>query len=187
MFGATFIWIIYHPDLLLPETYNDPMALAYFECLEQRLSGLSTENTSKASTRHIITAKPSNGHIGTSDPRQAGQWGEVVVSVWPLGDQISYVWPRDRETFFPYSSHDDDNNNNVDIGPQKVCREDNLVVNEALLKFRHQPREVLFASWFDSPFLPSNDHVPVMSSFLSIPMEYDMILRKELERFQYGL
>jgi hypothetical protein len=55
------------------KTFDDPAALEYFECLEQRLDQAS------------VRARPSkNGHgVATSDPNEAGQWGPVV-SVWPF-------------------------------------------------------------------------------------------------------
>jgi hypothetical protein len=68
------------PDLLLPGTYgyDDRDALKYFECLEHELSD----------TR----ARPSTGHIGTGTHADASVWGSPV-SVWPLGNCLSYVWP----------------------------------------------------------------------------------------------
>jgi hypothetical protein len=170
------------PDLLLPETYGDPKALAYFECLEARLSSsssfvppfghLTSSLSSSGDSSALRVAKPSNGHIGTSDPQQAGQWGSVV-SVWPLGDALSYVWLRDRAEFF---SNTMDDGNNV--------RDQQL--DQALLQ---RNREVLFCSWFhhhDQRPAATNMKLP-LSAFLAVPIEHDNALRKALQQADYGL
>jgi hypothetical protein len=77
------------PDLLKEETYDDPQAFVYFECLEGRLSG--------------VPARPSTGHMATSVVEDAALWGEVV-SIWPLGSKFSFVWPHDERTFVPDST-----------------------------------------------------------------------------------
>jgi hypothetical protein len=182
------------PDLLLPDTYGDPKALAYFECLEARLSSsssfvppfghLTSSLSSSGDSSALRVAKPSNGHIGTSDPQQAGQWGSVV-SVWPLGDALSYVWLRDRAEFF---------SNTMDDGNNEECQRDdndsNLVrdqqLDQALLQ---RNREVLFCSWFhhhDQRPAATNVKLPV-SAFLAVPIEYDNALRKALQQADYGL
>jgi len=163
------------PDLLSLETYNDPMALNYFECLERRLSLPTTSSqTPKTSllSYSLKIAKPSNGHIGTSDPQQAGQWGDVV-SVWPLGNSLSYVWPRDRTVFFPYP--------NTAQNSSRVCNEDSLVINNHLANaLEGKNREIMFTSCF-------NDAPSSVSAFLAFPIDYDSIIRTELEHVQYGL
>jgi hypothetical protein len=174
------------PDLLLPETYyNDPMALAYFQCLEKRLN----------SQRSYISAKPSTGHIATSNPDEAGKWGPVV-SVWPLGEHWSYVWPRDRETF--YESVDQD-------ATSKLCRTDQLMMDRGLVEALQKRREVLFATTgllepstpkkFASTTLSripmksslSSLLVAAPSSFLAVSQDQDERLRNKLARRNYGL
>jgi len=112
------------PDLLFAETHeNDLNALKYFECLERRLndydsknnnnptesigssvssSSVSSSSVSSPATTTLL-AMPSNGHIATSDPQEAGKWGSVV-SVWPLGMDFSYVWPTQRSVFYNYDT-----------------------------------------------------------------------------------
>ena len=79
------------PDLLFQETYDSKEALEYFQCLEEYLA---LQN---------IVAKPSTGHIGTSSKKNAQEWGNVV-SIWPLGTQLSFVYPKrkTRIRFFFY-------------------------------------------------------------------------------------
>jgi hypothetical protein len=142
------------PDLLLPNTYDDPKALTYFQCLERQLDP------------SVVVARPSTGHVGTSNVQEAAQWGSVV-SVWPLGSELSYLWPLDRQTLFPGQCPD---------------RRHDLVCNVGLSKALAQRREVLFASWYD-------DDIDVISSsaFVSVPFTLDVPLKDMLERLHYGL
>jgi hypothetical protein len=161
------------PDLLLPETYDDPKALAYFACLEERLSKSEPE----------FIAKPSNGHIGTSNPETAAPWGKVV-SVWPLGDRLSIVSPKQRDVFFPYSSKEQG-------AAQFACVSDRLAVDRDLTRALQTNKEILFASRFDDDAEdPTNTRrktsLPV-SAFLTIPAEYDNMMRQGLEQSKYGL
>ena len=147
------------PDLLLPETYNDSNALAYFQCLEQTL-------TSKA--------RPSTGHIGTSNANDAGLWGPVV-SVWPLGDSFSYVWPQDRSTLFPGGN----------------CGTETLVVDQGLTTaLVQQDREILFASDFSqSPRIIPSGIISRQwkSAYITIPRDQDEELHHLLQKKNYGL
>lgn len=138
------------PDLLLPNTYNDPSALLYFQCLERQLDSSTI-------------ARPSTGHIGTADPSEAALWGNVV-SVWPLGSQLSFIWPSDRKNLFPGS-----------------CPDRNLMVDNALEDALEHQKEVLFASWN-----PGNED-SVAFSFLSIPSNLDAWLKLNLDQSNYGL
>ena len=185
------------PDLLLPETYNNnPLALSYFQCLEQRLSQSSPPSSTSTSTsgnninnnkdKNIDVARPSNGHIGTSDSKEAGRWGGDVVSIWPLGDTISYVWPQDRQTFCDVdlattSTIISTKTRKEQLSPTTtVCQDDRLVINQRLVDALVLPREVLFTTttgWRENTPAP----------FLAIPMEYDTILRNELNKVNYGL
>jgi hypothetical protein len=170
-------WILNpKPDLLIPSTYGDPRALEYFNCLEAQLSTMPNLNFSSSTLPSYPTflAKPSNGHIGTSDPQQAGQWGDVV-SIWPLGDEMSYIWPKDRTEFF--------------LADTKIrCDkfDDQLVINQDLAYALQSRREVLFHSWFESSSarlsLPTT-----LSAFLVVPKELDAVLLEDLQRVQYGL
>jgi hypothetical protein len=155
------------PDLLIPGTYYDnPAALDYFTCLEKRL------------LRSAVAARPSTGHVATSDPMEAGRWGPVV-SVWPLGTEWSYVWPQDRSTLFASSADCDDNV---------------LMVDRELQEALQQPREVLFMSYFlrNQPettikFSSSVLSYSWRSAFLTIPMQEDAALRQKLQERNYGL
>lgn len=139
------------PDLLLPGTYDDPAALTYFECLEHRLM------TGDATT----VALPSNGHVGTSDVAGAEQWGPVV-SVWPLGEKLFYVWQHDRETFFPPSASSSSLDNIL------VCAQDRFVIDSGLEDALRQKREVLF---YSSGFRQPQGTTNRISPFLTIPMD----------------
>jgi hypothetical protein len=139
------------PDLLLPGTYDHPSALAYFQCLEHRLQ------------QRRSAARPSVGHIATSDLSEASQWGPAV-SVWPLGDSMSYVWPRRGKVFFsPAGTYN--------------CPGDDLEIDRGLnlaLKLGH---EVLFTST-----VRGNDSLPSVlrdrrkSAFLAVPVCFDETL-----------
>jgi hypothetical protein len=194
------------PDLLLPQTYNDnPLALSYFQCLEQRLSSsssstltsISGNNNNNQNNNNIVLARPSNGHIGTSDPREAGKWGDVV-SIWPLGDTISYVWLEDRETFLGGDVEEatttvptnrrrgDPRKEQKLLSITSLCRDDELVINQKLVDALVRPREVLFTTTITTTTTGETDEGPP-APFLSIPMEYDSILRNELKKLNYGL
>ena len=144
------------PDLLLPETYDDSSALTYFQCLEQTL---------------ISKARPSTGHITTSTATEAGRWGPVV-SVWPLGDSFSYVWPQDRSTLFPGGN----------------CGAETLVVDRGLTKALEQDREILFYSDFSqSPRIPSGISRQWRSAYITIPRDQDGELYQLLQKKNFGL
>mmetsp|Transcript_65574 Transcript_65574/g.73168 ORF Transcript_65574/g.73168 Transcript_65574/m.73168 type:complete len:166 (-) Transcript_65574:169-666(-) len=165
----------------------------------------------------MFVAKPSNGHIATSDPNEANKWGNVV-SVWPLLDSanssvtsstsdeqgggaslFSYVWLKDRSTFYPNNNnnnHDNNGNGNDDNG------HDVLVINERLddaLKMK-SGREVLFATTTETVIVTTKkNHNPSRLNkrkitttlpslpFLVVPIELDDELRKQLELLRYGL
>jgi hypothetical protein len=150
------------PDLLLPGTYGDDDrdALKYFECLEHELSD----------TR----ARPSTAHIGTGTQTDASLWGSPV-SVWPLGNCLSYVWPKERSLIYPGG----------------ICPSDqNLVVDSGLSTALEQGKEILFASWFegeDESLVPPMFTGPFQSSYIAFPLSYDAALRDLLSRNNYGL
>lgn len=172
------------PDLLFPETYgNDPLALYYFQQLEDFLVSISATSPT---TDVIFMAKPSNGHIATSDPSEAGKWGNVV-SVWPLlpvendkeGDappqkpaRFSYVWPRNQPVFYAADTLKQQYTKNI-----KQFDSQSLVENEKLREalIEANGREVLFS------FSTSS------AAFVAIPAELDQPLREELENIGYGL
>mmetsp|Transcript_27737 Transcript_27737/g.61082 ORF Transcript_27737/g.61082 Transcript_27737/m.61082 type:complete len:363 (+) Transcript_27737:60-1148(+) len=232
-----------YPDLMLPETYGyDSKALDYFERLEDRLSSFQrrrrpTVTTTRTETqipkfptgfspfatyhrqpRRRLVAKPSNGHIATSDPLEAGRWGRVV-SVWPLVTELdndtnyfyyyhqqqdatpknrdnnnsnfSYVWPRNRPTFYSAMTTAEDNEdtesniNNYNPPQQKQKRretDDILVINEQLedALLAKDGREVLFATNTNANTMPS-------STFVAVSIEIDNELKHELEAIDYGL
>jgi hypothetical protein len=150
------------PDLLIEGTYDDPLALDYFTCLESKLGA--------------SPVRPSTGHVATSDPGEAAKWGEPV-SVWPLGTNWAYVWPRETQLFFPTKSIRD-------------CQQSNFFLNLHLEDALRLKREVLFASWFedaDEHLLSSEPYVSFESAFLTIPMRYDEEIKRELWKRHYGL
>jgi hypothetical protein len=195
------------PDLLFPETYdNDPMALAYFQCLEDRLDQEFDGNNRSSQQQSVVQAKPSTGHIATSNPEEAGKWGPVV-SVWPIvagDDQWSYVWPRDRETFYD----NDSDAAHHDRGPsssKSSCRdEDQLIIDIGLVEALQKPREVLFATTGLQParsaaattrtalpriismIKPSSSLIVAPSAFLAISQDQDERLRNKLATRNYG-
>lgn len=183
------------PDLLLPETYgNDRGAVEYFEQLEALLVAKQEQQHGAAAVTTTTThlAKPSNGHIATSDPSEAGKWGPIV-SVWPLlgptealhndkgnrpprlhrtcaatasSSSFSYVWLRNRPVFYDGSQR----------GTLRG-KDDALVIDRQLADalVARGGREVLFAT------------PPCSAAFLAVPAGFDRGLRAELERIGYGL
>ena len=151
-------WICHpEPDLLREGTYDDPQALFYFQCLEGRLSG--------------VPARPSTGHMATSVVDDAALWGEVV-SIWPLGSHLSFVWPRNERTFVPDST----------------CPGSELVIDRDLSLALKEGREILFASWFDSnDVLPEGVSLTWISAFVSIPSRFDKELLHLLSVRCFGL
>jgi hypothetical protein len=145
------------PDLLLETTYNDPDALQYFQCLENELKSF---------------ARPSTGHVATTAPETAAAWGPVV-SVWPLGDRLSYVWPRKRGLLFPGGQCGDVNE---------------LVVDQDLANALQKDREVMFASEFTTgKNLPSTISLSWKSAYIVIPREEDERLLALLRSLNFGL
>ena len=146
------------PDLLVYGTYPDntaKSALEYFTCLEARLES---------------RAAPSTGHVGTTTYEDAATWGGVV-SVWPLGNHLSYVYPQNSNIFFPGD-----------------CRDD-MVVDRDLAAAFALGREVLFTTWFDDEAIdpPPGIVSTWTAAFVAIPSRHDAKLKWSLERRHYGL
>jgi hypothetical protein len=195
------------PDLLLPGTYDDPDALVYFQCLEERLTRTTTArrtttkllinddadndddyNKNNGSDR-VDVALPSTGHIGTSDSNIAKQWGDTVVSVWPLGNELNYVWPADRQVFYPTTTAFN-SDGRICSSITNSHSKDRLVIDTRLDEaLRRQNREVLFAC---RGFHPSHgrsdaaDTTSYFSPFLTVPIAYDDELQKHLQKLDYG-
>jgi len=150
------LWGVQQPksDLLSLDTYDEDAALIYFERLEKQLS-----------VNHRWVACPSNGHIATSNPEEAGRWG-AVVSVWPLGTEWSYVWPKDQSLFWSEGGG-----------------ADALVIDQNLQRALTTDKEVLFASHFQSQSFSGVS----LSAFISVPQQYDETLRGVLQSRNYGL
>lgn len=165
------------PDLLLPGTYVDPAALYYFQCLEQRLieDNTNTNDTYNGRPRRINRnnncARPSLGHIATSDRKEASQWGQAVT-IWPMGESLSFVYPLKRKVFFPYAS------TTTTTATTKECRsEDELAMNHDLAFALEQGHEVMFASEFTARGQTLPKMIPggrsVKSAFLVVPAEFE--------------
>ena len=76
-------------DLLDDRTYESKEAVKYFQQLERILSASGSD------------VKPSNGHIGTTCPKEASKWG-TAVSIWPLGeDGVNFAWLKEGGIFWP--------------------------------------------------------------------------------------
>jgi hypothetical protein len=143
------------PDLLVPGTYgDDPDALVYFQQLERMLK--------------LRAARPSQGHIATSRAQDASIWGSVV-SVWPLGTDLDYVWPKTAVTLYPGS-----------------CQND-LVIGDRLAEALERGTEILFASHFVDRNPPPNVSSIWASAFLAVPSRLDHDLIELLQERNYGL
>lgn len=76
-------------DLLNPETYGSVEAASYFAALDKRM----------AKDRSPVL--PSNGHLATTCPKAAAEWG-VAASIWPIGEEgVHFAWFEDGGLFWP--------------------------------------------------------------------------------------
>lgn len=74
-------------DLLDPGTYQSNESAAYFQSLEYEMRGMPI--------------KPSNGHLATTCPKEAAQWGRAA-SIWPLGEEgVDFAWLEEGGLFWP--------------------------------------------------------------------------------------
>lgn len=149
------------PDLLTEGVYDDPLAIKFFQCLEQRLESFA--------------ARPSTGHIATSDRDEAGKWGEPV-SVWPAGTDWAYTWPKDAQIFFPTQW-------------KNQCDRSEFVLNQGLEDALKKKHEVLFTSWFgneENVYLEKGCKA-LKSAFFIIPSDFDSQMKIELRKRNYGL
>jgi hypothetical protein len=155
------------PDLLVPGTYSEKDALSYFQCLEKQLL--------------YQDVRPSNGHLATPVASEAAVWGNAVFSIWPLGSELSYAWPRYRTTFYSSSGN-------------QQCPGDKLQVDSGLKTALLEGRELLFTSWYnqkktirDKPAPPPFMDPSWISAFVAVPIQYDDELRRMLQLRKYGL
>jgi hypothetical protein len=148
------------PDLLVPGTYPEKNALAYFECLEAQLL--------------YQMVRPSNGHVGTPTASDAAVWGNVV-SIWPLGSELAYAWPRYRTAFFASDR-------------KKQCPGDKIQLDSGIKTALLEDREILFASCYKPrDNIPSFVESSWVSAFVAVPIQYDDELRRMLRLRKYGL
>lgn len=76
-------------DLLDSNTYNSIESVEYFRSLENKMTAMK------------MPLKPSNSHIGTTNPKDAAQWGKAA-SIWPLGEEgVDFAWLADGGLFWP--------------------------------------------------------------------------------------
>ena len=81
-------------DLLSPETYGSNEAAEYFQSLENEM------------TAKRLPIKPSIGHLGTTCPKEAAQWG-MAASIWPLGEEgVEFAWLENGGLFWPINESD---------------------------------------------------------------------------------
>jgi hypothetical protein len=153
------------PDLLSPGTYaDDDGALRFFQSLEQQLSRLPS----------IVSV----GHLGTSDIAVAAQWGRPV-SIWPLCQELTFLWPRRRPLFYPTTTNsitgDDDD-------------DDYCIHQDLATALSSHDREVMFARVIAAASTDATSKTTTAPcSFLAVASRYDNSLRKRLEQCAYGL
>jgi hypothetical protein len=76
-------------DLLDSDTYNSFESVEYFQSLEDKMTAMR------------MSLKPSNSHIGTTNPKDAARWGKAA-SIWPLGEKgVDFAWLKDGGLFWP--------------------------------------------------------------------------------------
>ena len=133
-------------DLLNPETYDSDEAAAYFAQLDSRMA------------RELKSpVRPSNGHLATTCPKAAGEWG-VAASIWPIGEvNVHFAWFADGGLFWPRpeGASQDIIVDGRDCGQMSL--EDALVGDSW---------EVLFQT----------------EKFVAIPVKFEDELRKELKK-----
>lgn len=76
-------------DLLDAYTYNSTESTMYFRRMEHKMTAMR------------MPLKPSNSHIGTTNPNDAARWGQAA-SIWPLGEEgVDFAWLADGGLFWP--------------------------------------------------------------------------------------
>ena len=137
------------PDLLLLDTYGDANALEYFRGLETLLTEMEEQSATTvndngdahvnacnvdSAANGVFVAKPSTGHIATSSALEAQNWGDPMT-VWPLGKELSFVYPTRRKLFYQDSTT---------TARKDTCED--LQVNCNLKEALEGGKEVMFAT-----------------------------------------
>lgn len=131
-------------DLLNPETYGSEEAASYFAALDKRMA------------KEKSPVLPSNGHLATTCPKAASEWG-IAVSIWPIGEEgVHFAWFGDGGLFWP---RNDDACQDV-IVDGRDCGE--ISLDDALVGDNW---EVLFRA---------------DQGFIAVPIEFEAALRKGL-------
>ena len=132
-------------DLLNPETYVSEEAASYFAALDRRMA------------KEKSPVLPSNGHLATTCPKAAGEWG-VAASIWPIGEEnIHFAWFVDGGLFWPRpeGASEDIVVDGIDCG--KISLDDVLVGDNW---------EVLFRA----------------DKFVAVPVKFEDELRRQLKK-----
>ena len=133
-------------DLLDPETYGSEEAASYFAALNRRMA---KENS---------PVLPSNGHLATTCPKAAGEWG-CAASIWPIGEEgVHLAWFADGGLFWP--RNDGASKDIVVIGRDcgVISLDDTLIGDNWEVLFRAD------------------------QGFIAVPVEFETELRKGLQQ-----
>lgn len=133
-------------DLLDPDTYGSDAAASYFSALEKNMRSKNSP------------VLPSNGHLATTCPKAAANWG-VAASIWPIGeDGVHFAWFEDGGLFWP--RNEEASKEIIFDGREcgKISLDDALVGDAWEILFRAD------------------------SGFVTVPTKLDTELRKGLQR-----
>lgn len=145
-------------DLLQEDTYGSKEALAFFQNVEDTLKDEKV--------------KPSNGHLAVTSSKNALEWGNTAVSIWPLvvnteknnekiddrDNGVHFAWFQDKKLFYPRSVSTISRGEMIIDGVD--CGKENL--EDAL---RVENCEILFSA----------------NTFLAVPAKFDQDLRNALK------
>lgn len=130
------------PDLLDPDTYGSN-GLKYFQQLEELMKN--------------DPVKPSNGHLATTSPREAAQWG-VAASIWPT-QNAHFAWFENGGLFYPRT------------GMASIDRSEIIV----------DGRDCGSAGLEDALLRKSCEVMVATESYLVVPVRYNKQLREGLK------
>ncbi|KAL3812195.1 hypothetical protein ACHAXA_009669 [Cyclostephanos tholiformis] len=142
-------------DLLDSNTYNSTESVIYFQDMEHEMTAMR------------MPLKPSNSHIGTTNPKDAARWGQAA-SIWPLGEEgVDFAWLADGGSFWPTGELHIKERNGI-TSSMKVPGDGKCDgLSEALLE---DSLEIMFRA---------------DNGFVAVPDELDKELRKHLSEMRF--
>lgn len=143
-------------DLLDSDTYNSIESVEYFQSLEDEMTAMR------------MPLKPSNSHIGTTNPIDAARWGKAA-SIWPLGESgVDFAWPEVGGLFWPIRG-----------GKRNIQERSNVITSSAKVTGDGECDGLSEALRGDTEIMFRADN-----GFVAVPAELDKELREYLTYMQ---